>query len=334
VLSTIEAVERELMEGDFVLRYRTLESGEVDGLSGREGAFLACSFWLADCLTLLGRTSDARRLLDRLLDLRNDLGLLAEEYDPVAGRLVGNFPQAFSHVSLVNSAAKMGGHDKPSADHVFLGLARQALTARGGPRRGRHMSSGGGPALQNLVTKVAGRAGQPRPTSPVEGTAPAGRTTGRAARKVTSRTGGRSVSGRATRPDGGTPPGDAPATTRSGAREAAAREAEATSTPVESTAAAKAPAEKAPAKRAPAKKATVKKATVKKAPAKKAPVKKAPVKVAPVKKAPVKVAPVKVAPAKKALVKKAPTKKVPAKKATAKKAPAKVAPGTIAARDG
>ena len=77
------------------------------------------------------RTADARRLLDRLLDLRNDLGLLAEEYDPVAGRLVGNFPQAFSHVSLVNSAAKVGGHEKPSADHVFLGLARQALSGTG-----------------------------------------------------------------------------------------------------------------------------------------------------------------------------------------------------------
>ena len=113
VRGTIEAVERELVDGGFVLRYRTADTGDVDGLTGREGAFLACSFWLADCLSLLGRDHDARQLLDRLLGLRNDLGLLSEEYDPVAGRLVGNFPQAFSHVSLVNSASKIGGQEKP-----------------------------------------------------------------------------------------------------------------------------------------------------------------------------------------------------------------------------
>jgi GH15 family glucan-1,4-alpha-glucosidase len=128
VRGTIEAVERELVEGGFVLRYRTAETGDVDGLTGREGAFLACSFWLADCLSLLGRDHDAHQLLDRLLGLRNDLGLLSEEYDPVAGRLVGNFPQAFSHVSLVNSASKIAGHEKPTSSHVILGLARRSLT--------------------------------------------------------------------------------------------------------------------------------------------------------------------------------------------------------------
>jgi GH15 family glucan-1,4-alpha-glucosidase len=128
VRGTIEAIERELVEGGFVLRYRTADTGDVDGLSGREGAFLACSFWLADCLSLLGRDHDARQLLDRLMDLRNDLGLLSEEYDPVAGRLVGNFPQAFSHVSLVNSASKIGGQEKPTSSHVLAGLARRALT--------------------------------------------------------------------------------------------------------------------------------------------------------------------------------------------------------------
>jgi GH15 family glucan-1,4-alpha-glucosidase len=128
VRGTIEAVERELVDGGFVLRYRTADTGEVDGLVGREGAFLACSFWLADCLSLLGREHDARQLFDRLMGLRNDLGLLSEEYDPVAGRLVGNFPQAFSHVSLVNSASKMAGEEKPSANHVILGLARRSLT--------------------------------------------------------------------------------------------------------------------------------------------------------------------------------------------------------------
>ena len=123
VRGTIEAIERELMEGGFVLRYQTDDTGQVDGLVGREGAFLACSFWLTDCLSLLGRDHDARQLLDRLLGLRNDLGLLSEEYDPVAGRLVGNFPQAFSHVSLVNSASKIGGEEKPPSDHVMVGLA-------------------------------------------------------------------------------------------------------------------------------------------------------------------------------------------------------------------
>jgi hypothetical protein len=148
---TIEAVERELVDGGFVLRYRTADTGDVDGLSGREGAFLACSFWLADCLSLLGRDRDARQLLDRLLDLRNDLGLLSEEYDPVAGRLVGNFPQAFSHVSLVNSASKMGGQEKPSSSHVIAGLARRALTEGKGRTRPRHM---GGFDARNMLSKL------------------------------------------------------------------------------------------------------------------------------------------------------------------------------------
>ena len=156
---TIEAIERELIEGDFVLRYRTADSGEVDGLTGREGAFLACSFWMADCLALLGRDHDARQLLERLLDLRNDLGLLSEEYDPVAGRLVGNFPQAFSHVSLVNSAAKLSGHHRPSADHVFLGLARRAMSGDRPSGKGRrHMSMAtSGPALRDLIGRTGDR---------------------------------------------------------------------------------------------------------------------------------------------------------------------------------
>jgi GH15 family glucan-1,4-alpha-glucosidase len=76
----------------------------VDGLPGREGALLACTFWLADNYALVGRPEDARNLFRRLLDLRNDVGLLAEEYDPVAGRQLGNFPQAFFHVPLINAA--------------------------------------------------------------------------------------------------------------------------------------------------------------------------------------------------------------------------------------
>jgi GH15 family glucan-1,4-alpha-glucosidase len=102
VAGTVEAVQRELLHDGFVRRYST--STEVDGLPAGEAAFLACTFWLADSLTLLGRRREARRLFERVLDLRNDLGLLSEEYDPAARRLVGNFPQALSHVGLVNTA--------------------------------------------------------------------------------------------------------------------------------------------------------------------------------------------------------------------------------------
>ena len=107
VRNTVEAVERELMEGGFVLRYRT-DGRDVDGLPGSEGVFLLCSFWLANCLHLVGRTDDARALFERLLTLRNDLGLLSEQYDPTAKRQLGNFPQAFSHVALVNTARILG----------------------------------------------------------------------------------------------------------------------------------------------------------------------------------------------------------------------------------
>jgi GH15 family glucan-1,4-alpha-glucosidase len=105
VHGTIQAIERELCDRGFVLRYPTGEAaGAVDGLPGREGAFLACTFWLADNYAVTGRTDDARALFERLLELRNDVGLLAEEYDPAAGRQLGNFPQAFSHVPLINTA--------------------------------------------------------------------------------------------------------------------------------------------------------------------------------------------------------------------------------------
>ena len=85
-----------------------------DGLPGDEGVFLACSFWLVDNLVLLGRLDEARGLFERLLALRNDLGLLSEEYDPVAKRLVGNFPQAFSHIALINSAYNLARAAKPA----------------------------------------------------------------------------------------------------------------------------------------------------------------------------------------------------------------------------
>jgi GH15 family glucan-1,4-alpha-glucosidase len=112
IRGTIEAVEKHLLVDGFVLRYNTETSD--DGLPAGEGAFLACSFWLVDAYVLLGRIDDARRMFTRLLSLRTDLGLLAEEYDTRARRLVGNFPQAFSHIALVNSAHNLARATKPA----------------------------------------------------------------------------------------------------------------------------------------------------------------------------------------------------------------------------
>ena len=109
VRGTIDAVERGLVEHGLVLRYRTHESG-VDGLPPGEGVFLPCSFWLVDCLELLERHDEAHALFERLVSLTNDLGLISEEYDPVARRMLGNFPQAFTHLALVNSAFNVLPH--------------------------------------------------------------------------------------------------------------------------------------------------------------------------------------------------------------------------------
>jgi GH15 family glucan-1,4-alpha-glucosidase len=108
VRSTVETIQRELVEDGFVRRYEeSEEAAEVDGLPPGEGSFLPCTFWLVDNLALMGRTEEARELYERLLGIRNELGLLAEEYDPRLGRMVGNFPQAFSHVGLVNAALNL-----------------------------------------------------------------------------------------------------------------------------------------------------------------------------------------------------------------------------------
>ncbi len=105
IAGTVAAIERELVVDGFVARYRADEgSAEVDGLPPGEGSFLPCSFWLAQVYALQGRLDEAEELLERLLGLRNDLGLLSEEYDVKAGRLVGNFPQAFTHLTLVDAA--------------------------------------------------------------------------------------------------------------------------------------------------------------------------------------------------------------------------------------
>lgn len=111
IRGTLVAIERNLLQDGFVKRYDT--AGSVDGLSGGEGAFLACSFWLADNYVLQGRVAEARDLFERILDLQNDVGLLSEEYDVRLRRQTGNFPQAFSHVALINTAHNLTGTVSP-----------------------------------------------------------------------------------------------------------------------------------------------------------------------------------------------------------------------------
>ena len=113
IVGTVDAVRRELDHEGFVLRYSVDADGGVDGLPGDEGAFLICSFWLVDALQGIGRSSEAGALFTRLCGLANDVGLLAEEYDGRAGRLLGNFPQAFSHIGLVNSARHLDPGSPP-----------------------------------------------------------------------------------------------------------------------------------------------------------------------------------------------------------------------------
>ncbi|HVU39677.1 MAG TPA: glycoside hydrolase family 15 protein, partial [Xanthobacteraceae bacterium] len=108
---TIAAIECDLVRDGFVMRYNT--DSAHDTLPPGEGAFLACSFWLVDVYILQGRFDDAERLFRRLVALRNDVGLLSEEYDPASKRLVGNFPQAFSHLALINSAYNLTRSQKP-----------------------------------------------------------------------------------------------------------------------------------------------------------------------------------------------------------------------------
>jgi len=112
VAATVSALQRDLMSDGFMRRYELPPGGTsaVDGLAGSEGAFLACSFWLANALDLAGRDDEAAAAFDRLLALRNDVGLLSEEYDPRYGRLVGNMPQAFSHVPLIQTALNLSNH--------------------------------------------------------------------------------------------------------------------------------------------------------------------------------------------------------------------------------
>jgi GH15 family glucan-1,4-alpha-glucosidase len=132
-VSTVEAIERELLVEGLVLRYRAEDT--PDGLPGDEGVFLACSFWLADAYVMLGRRDDAVALFERLLSLRNDLGLLAEEYDPRSGRQLGNFPQAFSHIALINTANNLTSARGPAeqrADHQAPAARRGGASDQAG----------------------------------------------------------------------------------------------------------------------------------------------------------------------------------------------------------
>ncbi len=122
MLGTVKAIEEDLMHEGFLLRYRT--SSGVDGLSGSEHPFLACSFWLVEAYARAGRLEDAERLMERLLEVPNDVGLLAEEYDPVQKRFVGNFPQAFSHLTLVQAAVTL------AAAKQSAGSPRRSTTAQ------------------------------------------------------------------------------------------------------------------------------------------------------------------------------------------------------------
>ena len=112
IVGTVAAIQKELVEDGYVRRYQL--DGGVDGLAGTEGTFLMTTFWLADNLALMGRVDEAREIFERLRALSNDVGLLSEEYDPSKGRMLGNFPQAFSHVSLINTAANLSTPRGPS----------------------------------------------------------------------------------------------------------------------------------------------------------------------------------------------------------------------------
>ena len=134
VAGTIEAIQTRLMSGGFVRRYDT--GTGVDGLPGGEGAFVPCTCWLADCLAMQGRDAEARELFERVLSVRNDVGLLSEEYDSVRGRLVGNFPQAFSHVSVIGTARNLSRGEVGPAERrrSRLGQVLRGRGAAGGRR--------------------------------------------------------------------------------------------------------------------------------------------------------------------------------------------------------
>jgi GH15 family glucan-1,4-alpha-glucosidase len=120
IVATVSAIQKELVEDGFVRRYQTGDN-DVDGLPEGEGTFLMTTFWLADNLALMGRLDEAREAFERVRSRCNDVGLLSEEYDPGRGRLLGNFPQAFSHVALINTAANLSSTKGPSSERSIPG---------------------------------------------------------------------------------------------------------------------------------------------------------------------------------------------------------------------
>jgi len=155
VRGTVEAIERELMFNGFVIRYPTKR--RVDDLPAGEGAFLPCSFWLADNLALQGRNADAEALFEHLLTARNDVGLLSEEYDPRARHQLGNFPQALSHVALINTARNLS-HRRGPSEHRSGGMEQA-------PRAGRRWRRGGESSRQNDSRNPFTHAAPGRPRS-------------------------------------------------------------------------------------------------------------------------------------------------------------------------
>jgi len=133
VLGTLAAIEQDLLHEGFVARYQT--DGAIDGLPPGEGAFLACTFWLADAYVLADRVEEAHQVLERLLSIRNDLGLLAEEYDVHAKRQVGNFPQAFSHIGLINTALNLARLNAPAEQRADRAAIPGSPASPGAPER-------------------------------------------------------------------------------------------------------------------------------------------------------------------------------------------------------
>jgi GH15 family glucan-1,4-alpha-glucosidase len=129
MIGTVAAIQERLMADGFVLRYDT--GSHVDGLPGGEGAFIPCTLWLADCLALQGREAEARELFERVLDVRNDVGLLSEEYDVVRRRMIGNFPQAFSHVSVIGTARNLSPREVGPAERRPRSARRGRAVLRG-----------------------------------------------------------------------------------------------------------------------------------------------------------------------------------------------------------
>jgi GH15 family glucan-1,4-alpha-glucosidase len=134
IRGTVEAIEKRLMKDGFVQRYKTRQT--EDGIAGGEGQFLACSFWMVANLWLIGRKDEARALFERLLAVRNDVGLLSEEYDCKAGRMVGNFPQALSHIALVHAAFAMSGAWVPQHAGGGAGAGYASSAIRGQSTKG------------------------------------------------------------------------------------------------------------------------------------------------------------------------------------------------------